>query len=152
MVDVTGLLHALNVWRRLMATSASLNGPEPVDVEVGLTIRHLRKSQGISQQTLAAGLGLTFQQVQKYERGTNRISASMLVKAAGVLGVQPADLLPRTESPPMAPQLQRAALLGGAQQLLDDYAAIKSVRRRKAVVALVRALKEAEPAADVEDD
>lgn len=53
-------------------------GPHPVDVHVGARIRERRKQLGISQQTLADQLGLTFQQVQKYERGANRVSCSKL--------------------------------------------------------------------------
>lgn len=59
----------------------------PVDLHVGRLIRRLRRARGLSQTQLAQGLGLTFQQVQKYERGLNRISASKLYEAAGVLGV-----------------------------------------------------------------
>ncbi|HEY0053258.1 MAG TPA: helix-turn-helix transcriptional regulator [Caulobacteraceae bacterium] len=52
--------------------------PNPVDRHVGQRVRVLRKIQGISQERLADALGLTFQQVQKYEKGSNRISASKL--------------------------------------------------------------------------
>ncbi len=54
----------------------------PVDVHVGKRIRIARKLIGMSQEALAHHLGLTFQQVQKYESGANRISASMLWKAS----------------------------------------------------------------------
>jgi len=56
--------------------------PNPVDLHVGLRLRARRRELGISQDTLAAALGLTFQQVQKYERGTNRVSASKLYAIA----------------------------------------------------------------------
>jgi len=58
-----------------------------VDLHVGSRIRALRKQLGISQQHLAEQLGLTFQQIQKYERGRNRVSASRLYQTAGVLHV-----------------------------------------------------------------
>ncbi len=61
--------------------------PELVDSHVGARIRVCRKLQGHSQQQLAAALGLTFQQVQKYERGTNRVSASKLYEIARFLSV-----------------------------------------------------------------
>jgi transcriptional regulator with XRE-family HTH domain len=61
--------------------------PHPVDEHVGARLRQLRKSIKLSQSALAEQLGLTFQQVQKYERGTNRISASKLHEAAMVLNV-----------------------------------------------------------------
>jgi len=59
----------------------------PVDVHVGLRVRLRRKQLGLSQERLAEGLGLTFQQVQKYERGTNRISASKLFEISRILEV-----------------------------------------------------------------
>lgn len=52
--------------------------PHPVDLHVGSMIRSRRKALGMTQQELARAIGLTFQQVQKYERGVNRISASKL--------------------------------------------------------------------------
>lgn len=64
--------------------------PNPVDVYVGVKIRARRKTLGLSQEQLADALGLTFQQVQKYERGRNRVSASKLHAAAIALQVPPA--------------------------------------------------------------
>jgi transcriptional regulator with XRE-family HTH domain len=63
------------------------NEPHPVDIHVGLRLRDRRIELGISQQKLAAALGLSFQQVYKYERGANRISASRLYDLSKVLGV-----------------------------------------------------------------
>src|ERR1041385_370523 len=60
-------------------------GPE--DVEIGRRIRALRLERGLSQSDLAKGIGLTFQQVQKYEKGTNRVSAGRLQKIADLLNV-----------------------------------------------------------------
>lgn len=59
----------------------------PVDVHVGIRMRQRRSLLGMSQTTLGDAVGLTFQQVQKYERGSNRISASRLVEFAKVLDV-----------------------------------------------------------------
>jgi transcriptional regulator with XRE-family HTH domain len=64
-------------------------GRNPTDVFVGARVRELRKQHGMSQSTLAEGLGLTFQQVQKYENAANRISASRLTQIAEILGVTP---------------------------------------------------------------
>src|SRR4029453_15382489 len=60
-------------------------GPNPIDRHVGLRIRFRRKELGISQEKLAESIGLTFQQVQKYERAANRVSASKLWEVAGAL-------------------------------------------------------------------
>jgi len=63
------------------------DGPRPVDVYVGRRVHDCRILAGLSQDQLAERLGLTFQQVQKYERGTNRISASKLWDISGILGI-----------------------------------------------------------------
>lgn len=60
---------------------------DPIDVHVGSRIRLQRSCLGISQTALASTLGITFQQVQKYERGLNRVSASKLQVIAKTLGV-----------------------------------------------------------------
>ena len=65
--------------------------PHPVDIHVGSRVRLRRIELGISQEKLAAELGLTFQQVQKYERAANRISASRLFHIGKVLGVKVAS-------------------------------------------------------------
>lgn len=57
-------------------------GPHPVDVHVGLKVKNRRLMLGLSQDELAEAIGVTFQQVQKYERGTNRISVSRLAEIA----------------------------------------------------------------------
>ena len=77
---------------------ASKGHPNPIDVHVGAKIRERRHALGISQTTLADQIGLTFQQIQKYERGANRVAASRLVDFAEVLTVPIAfffDDLPR---------------------------------------------------------
>ena len=62
----------------------AIEGPDPIDLHVGRRVRLRRKELGISQERLAEGLGLTFQQVQKYERGAKRVSASKLYEMARV--------------------------------------------------------------------
>lgn len=62
-------------------------GPNPIDVHVGTRIRVRRMMLGLSQEKLAHGLGITFQQVQKYEKGTNRVGASRLQHIARLLSV-----------------------------------------------------------------
>ena len=62
----------------------------PVDLYVGRRIRARRMQLGVSQEVLAKGLGVSFQQIQKYEKGVNRVSCSMLVEIAKVLKAPPA--------------------------------------------------------------
>lgn len=64
--------------------------PNPVDRHVGARVRMQRLAIGMSQQALGKELGVTFQQVQKYEKGSNRIGASRLQQIASVLRVPPA--------------------------------------------------------------
>jgi transcriptional regulator with XRE-family HTH domain len=73
--------------RKSSGRMASKGYPNPIDVHVGSRIRLRRTLLGISQITLAEAVGLTFQQVQKYERGSNRVSSSRLVDLANALDV-----------------------------------------------------------------
>ena len=59
----------------------------PVDIAAGINMRRIRRARGLTQEWLAAQIGLTFQQVQKYERGTNRVSSSRLFDLSRVLDV-----------------------------------------------------------------
>lgn len=67
--------------------------PDPIDVEVGRRICALRLERGLNQSDLGRALGLTFQQIQKYEKGANRVSASKLVGVARTLQVKPSYFL-----------------------------------------------------------
>jgi transcriptional regulator with XRE-family HTH domain len=62
-------------------------GPNPIDIHVGQRLRLRRTLLGLSQEKLGEAVGITFQQLQKYERGANRISASRLFNLSQVLGV-----------------------------------------------------------------
>jgi transcriptional regulator with XRE-family HTH domain len=73
--------------RKSSGRMASKGHPNPVDVHVGERIRLRRTLLGLSQSTLAEQLGLTFQQVQKYERGSNRVSSSRLFDLCRILNV-----------------------------------------------------------------
>ncbi|MFA7428934.1 MAG: helix-turn-helix transcriptional regulator [Rhodospirillaceae bacterium] len=73
--------------RRRQPITAKEYGPDPIDVHVGKRLRLRRTLLGMSQEQLANAVGVTFQQIQKYERGSNRVSASRLYDVARVLGV-----------------------------------------------------------------
>jgi transcriptional regulator with XRE-family HTH domain len=70
-----------------MFTRIEKKSPNPVDKHVGSRMRTRRLLAGMSQERLGEALGITFQQIQKYEKGTNRISASRLVEIARILDV-----------------------------------------------------------------
>ncbi len=64
-----------------------MSNPDPIDIHVGSRVRMRRTLLGMSQEKLGNALGLTFQQIQKYERGANRIGSSRLFKLSNILDV-----------------------------------------------------------------
>ena len=95
-----------------MRRTASEFGPDPIDKHVGARIRARRIGLRVSQTKLGRAIGVTFQQVQKYETGTNRVGASNLLRIARALGVDVGyffDGLPdEPDGPPPLPGLQDA--------------------------------------------
>src|SRR5215207_5351468 len=87
--------------------------PDKTDVLAGIRVRLRRKELGLSQTDLANRLGITFQQVQKYEKGTNRISASRLQATATALGVPVAYFFPDPIDGESPETLAEAALAAG---------------------------------------
>ena len=97
------------------AGEAGESRPSPIDVHVGSRIRLRRTLMGMSQERLGEALGLTFQQVQKYERGVNRVGASRLYDLSRVLDVPISfffDDMPDT----LAPQAGGAGMSGFAER------------------------------------
>jgi transcriptional regulator with XRE-family HTH domain len=78
---------AAKITGRGRRRGAKYDGPNPTDVHVGARVRQRRVQLGMSQEKLGEALGLTFQQVQKYERGMNRVGASRLWDMGRILGV-----------------------------------------------------------------
>ncbi|MBY0324122.1 MAG: helix-turn-helix domain-containing protein [Reyranella sp.] len=107
------------------------------DRAVGERITALRKAKGLSQTELGTAIGVTFQQVQKYEKGMNRISGSRLQDAARALDVPVSALFGESET---ANQAEAFAFLTepGAIELLKAYKAIEDDQLRRDVLALVR--------------
>ena len=115
-------------------------GPEPVDIAVGARIRVRRLALGMSQSDLGRGLSLTFQQVQKYERGTNRVSASMLVKIAAILKTSVAALIGEDGSDSVDPALLAQFATRGTASLLKAFAEIEDEKERDALVLVAQAI------------
>ncbi len=122
--------------------------PNPIDVHVGNRIRMRRLLLGMNQETLANALGLTFQQVQKYEGGANRVSASRLSAMAEILNVPISyffgDL--RTDDAEISPEdqqlrdhLQRPETI----ELIRLYYAIPDLNVRRQFLDMAKALAEA---------
>lgn len=121
-------------------------GPDPIDVFVGLRIRMRRKTLGLTQGALADALGLSFQQVQKYERGANRVSASMLVKTARFLDCPVSYFVDEQELAETPAGSVADMMQPGAIEALKAYTSIPPARRL-AVLNLMRSLAE-DPAKD----
>lgn len=111
--------------------------PDPVDVHVGERVRARRLLAGMSQDAFAARLGITFQQVQKYEKGTNRISASRLYRMALVLNVPIGYFFENLGSSALPNGLRREGL-----ELVRAFNKIEEPKTRKQVLALLHALGE----------
>jgi len=119
----------------------------PVDVHVGKRIRHRRWMTGTTQQQLAEKVGIKFQQIQKYETGMNRVSASRLWDIAHALGVDVAFFFEGYDG--VAPAETDPASLPGdifadkeALDLLRSYYAIPENQRRR-LFDLARVLSDA---------
>lgn len=119
----------------------------PVDVHVGKRIRHRRWMNGTTQQQLAEAVGIKFQQIQKYETGMNRVSASRLWDIAKVLNVEVSFFFEGLDSAPA-----KDGAIGNmpgdiltdkeALELLRSYYAIPENQRRR-LFDLARVLSEA---------
>lgn len=113
--------------------------PNPIDVEVGARVRAYREAAGLSQHDLSRLIAISFQQIQKYERGQNRISVSRLMQIAEQLGTSGAVLLgeapgPRSDDPETLLQIP------GAVDLLRAYRGIRSAAHRQGLLAMAQAL------------
>ena len=115
--------------------------PDPLDVALGATVRQRRKTKGVSQSALGETIGVTFQQIQKYERGVNRISFSMLVRIAKVLECRVSELVGELDEAGDE-QVEAGA---SAAQLLSSPQARELVERFNGVRSTAaRSLNEAE--------
>lgn len=119
----------------------------PVDVHVGKRIRHRRWMNGTTQQQLAEQVGIKFQQIQKYETGMNRVSASRLWDISNVLGVKVSFFFEGLDAEPAA-SAKNSDMPGDiltdkeALELLRSYYAIPENQRRR-LFDLARVLSEA---------
>lgn len=129
--------------------------PGTVDHYVGARVKMRRRLVGMSQEKLAEQIGVAFQQVQKYEKGTNRIGASRLMKIAEVLGVPPAYFFQQEESEPGV-NLQGLETYATSKALSEfmsskeglslnrAFAKITDMEVRLKIVALVKTIADAQ--------
>lgn len=116
--------------------------PNPIDTHVGLRTRLRRKMLGMSLEKLAAALGITYQQVQKYEKGVNRISASRLRHIARVLQVPESFFFEGAPgesrfAPPPTAYVNAFVASNEGLILVKSFTAIKNRKLRRCVVDLV---------------
>lgn len=142
------------IAENLIGDEKSSRRPNPIDIHVGSRVRFRRMLLGMSQEKLGEKLGLTFQQVQKYEKGINRIGASRLFDLAQVLGVsvqffyeEAPTSEPKQGAPDVAAEQQPdehsiVAFLRSRDglELNKAFVRISDTKARRAIVELVRSL------------
>lgn len=107
------------------------DAPDPLDLAIASRLRATRDSRGLTQVQLGDAIGVSFQQVQKYERGVNRVSASTLIKCANALDTSVAALCGEDV---IAPE---------ARPLVNAFSVLRQ-DQRLAVLAVVRAMAKAD--------
>ena len=130
---------------------ASKKQPNPIDIHVGSRVRLRRMMRGMSQEKLGEQLGITFQQIQKYEKGTNRIGASRLQHIARVLTVPvafffedapgaPAPAAGGMSEPKSASYIVDFLSSSEGIQLNKAFVRVKDAKLRRRIIDLVRAM------------
>ncbi len=137
-----------------MTNGAQATGkrPNPTDIYVGSRVRLRRKMLGLSQEKLGEKLGITFQQIQKYEKGTNRVGASRLQAMSEALNVPVSYFFPDGEAADAAGLREDGASFmmdfmstSEGLELSRAFLKIPSAKVRRKIVELVRALAEEKP-------
>ncbi|HEU0058433.1 MAG TPA: helix-turn-helix transcriptional regulator [Hyphomicrobiaceae bacterium] len=115
--------------------------PDPVDVLVGQNIKLHRLAKSMSQEELAQKLGLTFQQLQKYERGINRVGGGRLFRIASILGIEISSFFEGAERPERVPgqSFSPLSLISDPQpfRLVQAFSRISDPEMRRTLVSLV---------------
>ncbi|RYY18203.1 MAG: XRE family transcriptional regulator [Alphaproteobacteria bacterium] len=123
-----------------------------VDQTVGARITAMRKAKGLSQADLGIAVGVTFQQIQKYEKGINRVGASRLQQIAKCLDVAVAILFEDAAETAKQPQDMLLLSTPGAVTLLKAFAEIENEELRRNVLAIVRNVGRISARTAVEDE
>jgi transcriptional regulator with XRE-family HTH domain len=133
--------------RRKLPSQSRTKGPQDVDRYVGARVRMQRRLMGISQEKLGHSCGITFQQIQKYESGTNRMGVSRLHQIAHLLQVPIEFFYEGAPSGAGAPMIvdqnarSMTAFLGTSEgvELVKAFMAIKGAKVRRHILDLTRA-------------
>ncbi len=112
-----------------------------INTIVGERIRALRKYKGMTQSQLAEAIGVTYQQVQKYEKGATAITVERLYQIAEALSVAPSEILPEAEEGPSRVK-ETEGPYGYEQEVVRLFRELSSSEVRRAILVLLRALAE----------
>lgn len=139
-----GAFHPSAVRTRSRQRTIMVDGPHPIDIHVGARIRAQRVMRGLTQSDLARLVGISFQSVQKYEQGENRVSASRLYEFARALGVAPQHFFDGLDGGKSADATPDLAAPGDCElrRRLLAVMAIEDERLRQLVVQLLAVLSE----------
>lgn len=146
---LTLTLHEYDITMTQATARTNYLTPHPIDLYVGQRLRAQRIMMGMSQEKLALAVGITFQQVQKYERGVNRISASRLYEFSQALGIHVGYFFEGYEENttlPLGLGEDRATFIGKDDEnrevldLIRIYKGIHSHAVRRQVISLVRSV------------
>jgi transcriptional regulator with XRE-family HTH domain len=141
----TGIMPSIPDLELVMAKKS----PNPIDRHVGSRVRMRRMMLGMSQERLGQALGLTFQQIQKYEKGTNRIGASRLQQIADTLkvpvsflfeGAPSTGLRPATSEAPTPTYVSDFLATTEGLALTRAFVQIRSAKLRRRLVDLIEAM------------
>lgn len=126
-----------------MSAGPSNKAPDPMDVALGAAVRIRRRSIGMSQEALADQCGVSFQQIQKYENGANRISFSRLVQIARALKCRVVDLMDVLDTPAGEGEVDLLSRMRtpGALELLSAFERLPQ-DARSSLVNLLRIMTE----------
>jgi transcriptional regulator with XRE-family HTH domain len=119
-----------------------------IDEQIGARLRELRQIRHVSQEELARKLNVSFQQVQKYEKGKNRITVATLVEICSIFKIPVTHFFDglidesgaQTEPDPFLVEIKNLLASPGAAEFLKDYMAITGSKARKSVADLVKVL------------
>ncbi len=127
-----------SMTRILAANTGRRRKAAALDAAIGRRLRVLRNERQMSQAALADAVGITFQQIQKYEKGANRISCSTLIEIAAVLSVPVTDFLPTERRRSVLDELGGNADDDLVGPMLQAFTSVRSKALRRGILGLVR--------------
>lgn len=125
----------------IMKAAAVRKRTSPVDLAVGQRVRGARLEKGLSQMALAEHIGVTFQQLQKYEKGKNRISVAKLLQLAATLDIPAAALLGDSAASPEASLGERMVATRQGCAMAQAWEEVSSSKARAALIDMAGMMK-----------